>query len=386
MLREKGKRIKELGQVFTTEKIAKEMTSLIKNQGRVLEPSCGDGIFLNRFNNCVGIEIDPSIAPKNSIVMDFFDYPVENKFDTIIGNPPYVKYKNISTNTKSKLNRELFDERSNLYLFFVEKCIQHLTPNGELIFIVPRDFQKATSAKKLNEFMYKNGTFTYFRETGDEKIFPNASINCVIFRYQKGLLSHTLDNGIKYTVENGQIIFSDDRNIKLSEIADVKVGAVSGKDEIFTNEQFGNVDFVYSKTFSNGKTKKMIYEEKSPFLEVYKDILLSRKAKPFNEKNWWTWVRSYKRNSKKRVYVNSKTRYENPFFTHNCNDFDGSILAIFPKDQTIDIEEFKNCLNQVDWAQIGFKTGGRYVFSQNSLLNAPLPLFFSKFKPKITNN
>lgn len=82
----------------------------------------------------------------------------------------------------------------------------------------------------------------------------------------------------------------------------------------------------------------------------------------------------------KRVYVNGKTRYNSPFFLHPCNDFDGSILAIFPKNQNINIEEFKNCLNAVDWEKIGFKSGGRYLFSQNALMNAPIPLTFEKFK------
>lgn len=376
----KHKKVETLGQIFTTDNIIQEMLSLRKNKGNILEPSCGNGAFSNQIDNCTAIEIDPEVAPVDAIVMDFFDYPSGNKFGTIIGNPPYVKYKNIPSETKEKLNKDMFDERSNLYLFFIEKCIQHLVNDGELIFIVPRDFQKATSAKKLNKYMYENGTFTYFRETGDEKIFPNASLNCVIFRYQKGLVTHTLDNGTKYTVVNGQIVFDDTEHIKLGDIADVKVGAVSGKDEIFANETYGNIDFVCSKTFNTGETRRMIYEEKISFLEEYKDILISRRAKPFNESNWWTWVRPYKRNTLKRVYVNGKTRYNSPFFLHPCNDFDGSILAIFPKNQNINIEEFKNCLNAVDWGKIGFKSGGRYLFSQNALMNAPIPLTFEKFK------
>lgn len=28
--------------------------------------------------------------------MDFFDFPVSEKFDTIIGNPPYVRFQDIA--------------------------------------------------------------------------------------------------------------------------------------------------------------------------------------------------------------------------------------------------------------------------------------------------
>ena len=33
--------------------------------------------------------------------MDFFQYSIENKSDTIIGNPPYVRYQDIPKDTKN---------------------------------------------------------------------------------------------------------------------------------------------------------------------------------------------------------------------------------------------------------------------------------------------
>lgn len=39
--------VKELGQVFTPQYIVSDMMNLIQNNGRFLEPSCGDGAFLN---------------------------------------------------------------------------------------------------------------------------------------------------------------------------------------------------------------------------------------------------------------------------------------------------------------------------------------------------
>ena len=138
--------VKTLGQVFTPAEVVNKMLSLRKNFGRVLEPSCGAGAFFNAIPNCVGIEIDSNHCPKNAYNMDFFDYPISEKFDTIIGNPPYVSFQDISESTKSKLDMQLFNSRANLYLFFIEKCIRHLTSHGELIFIVPRDFLKSTSS------------------------------------------------------------------------------------------------------------------------------------------------------------------------------------------------------------------------------------------------
>ena len=64
----------ELGQFFTPDFVAQEMSNLIQNHGSLLEPSCGNGVFLQYLpKTAVAIEIDPDVAPKNAKIMDFFD-------------------------------------------------------------------------------------------------------------------------------------------------------------------------------------------------------------------------------------------------------------------------------------------------------------------------
>lgn len=367
--------VETLGQVFTPPEIVDEMLALRRNHGSVLEPSCGDGAFSNRIPSCVAIEYDRAVCPDNALCMDFFDYPVSNLYDTIIGNPPYVKYKNIMPDTKGKLPMELFDKRTNLSLFFIKKCFDHLKPHGELIFIVPREILKATSAIKLNTLLYENGTITNFRETGDDRVFKNACPNCIIFRYEKDNLSHKTNDGKTFSVINGQIIFhsGDCGKTMLKDIADVCVGAVSGKDEIYINEEYGNRDFVCSTTRKDGKTRRMIYNVRIPYLEQFHDVLINRGIKHFTEDNWWKWGRDYPENDKPRIYVNCKTRWNDPFYTHPCKNFDGSVLAIFPKDESTDLNQFAMAMNKIDWESLGFKCGGRYLFSQKSLENVVLP-------------
>jgi adenine-specific DNA-methyltransferase len=89
----------------------------------VLEPSAGDGAFFalrQRGAEVVGIEIDRAL-PGRAQVGDFFAYPLDEQFDTIVGNPPYVRYQDVAGKRKS-LNSDLFDARSNLFLFFIEKA------------------------------------------------------------------------------------------------------------------------------------------------------------------------------------------------------------------------------------------------------------------------
>ncbi|MCK6391376.1 MAG: Eco57I restriction-modification methylase domain-containing protein, partial [Azonexus sp.] len=128
--------VERLGQVFTPPNVVDFMLGLCRNPGRTLEPSAGDGAFFDalkaRGRKVTGIEIDRRVAPSGAKVMDFFSLSEAESFDTIIGNPPYVRYQDIAESTRKKLKSSLFDKRSNLFLFFIEKCIRHLTPGGEL--------------------------------------------------------------------------------------------------------------------------------------------------------------------------------------------------------------------------------------------------------------
>ncbi|WP_420792689.1 Eco57I restriction-modification methylase domain-containing protein [Metamycoplasma hyosynoviae] len=74
------------------------------------------------------------------------------KADVIIGNTPYVSFKDIQNKPQSNL---LF-HKPNLYMFFFEKAIHDLNENGELIFIVPNSILTNTSNKKINEEIYNN--------------------------------------------------------------------------------------------------------------------------------------------------------------------------------------------------------------------------------------
>ncbi|MDE7447681.1 MAG: Eco57I restriction-modification methylase domain-containing protein, partial [Helicobacter sp.] len=110
--------VESLGQVFTPRHIVDTMLRLAKNAKRLenprfLEPSCGDGAFLRHLpSNAVGVEIDTNLcadsALESKIVhIDFFALSLDEKFDCIIGNPPYVRYQDIVDSTKDVSNTHL---------------------------------------------------------------------------------------------------------------------------------------------------------------------------------------------------------------------------------------------------------------------------------------
>ena len=127
------------------------------------------------------IKILNTIDKKNIIFGDFLEKKIIKKYDTIIGNPPYVK-----------------TSKGNLYIDFIEKCYNLLNDIGELIFIIPSDFFKLTSSSKLLNTMFENGSFTHIYHPHNENLFENASIDVIIFRYCK---NKKLDKTVLYNDE-----------------------------------------------------------------------------------------------------------------------------------------------------------------------------------------
>lgn len=401
------------GQVFTPEPVVRFMIGLMKDgaQGAVLEPSCGDGAFYHALKSAfparalTAVELDPNVCPPGAVQADFFRWKPGKAFrgfDTIIGNPPYVRYQDILPGTRAALSADCLDGRSNLYLHFIERCVKLLAPGGELIFITPRDFIKLTSAARLNAWMFEQGSFTHVVELGDRPVFKGATPNCMIWRFEKGRTDRSvqfaaLDGRARITdldaldwvrrqslISQGHLSFEtasdpDQAGLRLGDVARIRVGAISGDDPLF-GALPGNRDFVCSRTRTSGALRPMFWSEDAPappeILLPYKARLITRGVRRFTEENWWKWGRKHFMSDAPRIYVNAKTRQRRPFFVHDCKDYDGSILAIFPHRADLGSDELAawcEALNEVDWAAQGFVCDGRFLFSQRSLLSARLP-------------
>lgn len=266
----------------------------------------------------------------------------------IISNPPYKKLK----------------KETNLYIQIIQKLVdKNIT---DLNFLVPRDFIKMTSARNLNNDLYNKGGFIYWQEFGDEKIFEDASPNLCNFYWV-----YNKKHNINISVSDGYISFEkSDNGIKLSDIFDIRVGAVSGNNDIFYNGK-GNLEMAVSTTRKTLKTIKILYGKNYiNNLLPYKNILIKRKGAKFDEDNWWEYIRKpYIVSDKNIILVNCKTRNSKPFYTIKCDCYDGSLLGLIPKDKNLNVDKWIDKLNNVDWEQKGFKAGGRFIFNQRSLSN-----------------
>ena len=188
------------GQYFTISLIADFMVSLISHARdcRVLEPSCGKGVFLDslkkkNFNNLSAYEIDKTLSPAYDFVKfkSFISVPTSEKYDVVIGNPPYIRWKNIEPELKSELERnELWNRYFNSlcdYLFiFILKSIEHLNNGGELIFICTEYWMNTTHSATLRDYMCRNGYLTEIYHFKEAPLFEKVTASFIIFRFIKG--------------------------------------------------------------------------------------------------------------------------------------------------------------------------------------------------------
>lgn len=157
-----------------------------------LENSCGDGAFIQALidrgvpaSNIYACDIDKDICGNitNIIPADnfrlgsFFDQKDwEEKFDVVIGNPPFVRIHNISEETKKEIKD--FDfcfGMYDLYYAFYEYGLKMLKPNGILLYISPNSFTKNASGAKMREHIEKNNLLAYFEDFSDEQKFEGYS-------------------------------------------------------------------------------------------------------------------------------------------------------------------------------------------------------------------
>lgn len=372
----------KLGQYFTKDKsLQKKVLEFILNNPKlILEPSIGRGDLVNyviKKNKKIKFdmyEIDESIdvlerVKKDKVVYgDFLEKKIDKKYQTIIGNPPYIRTKT-----------------GNLYIDFVKKCFELLEENGELIFIVPSDFFKLTSSSKLLNEMMDSGTFTNIYHPHNEKLFENASIDVVIFRYCK---NKNLEKKVMYNEEllyvvnnNGVISFSKEINNKLllGDLFDVYVGLVSGKDEIYCNKKLGNIDVLVGDNL----TKKFIFIKNYPsnnkkineHLEKNKNVLIERKIKKFNDKNWFEWgaprnINAMENDESNCIYIYNLTRKDKVAFIDKVQYFGGGLLMLKPKKKNIDLNKVIEFLNSNEFRNKfmfskRFKIGHRQIINSN---------------------
>ncbi len=189
----------KFGQYFTPKVVADFMIGLadITSNSKILEPSCGEGVFLEilqkkGYNDLTAFEIDQDLATDFPFVRyeSFVSANINDKFDLIIGNPPYIRWKNLEDELKQELStnaiwNKYFNSLCDYLYIFILKSIELLNENGQLIFICPEYWMNTTHSISLRNYMVQNGYFEEIYHFNETPIFDKVTVSIVIFKFVK---------------------------------------------------------------------------------------------------------------------------------------------------------------------------------------------------------
>lgn len=108
-------------------------------------------------------------------------------FDVVIGNPPYVEFKQLDKSIKNALEKFYFSTKGKYDLFipFIEKSINLINKTGVSSFIVPSMFSKRDFGKNIRSYISSNVFISEIVYFADFQIFKNVTNYPLIFILSK---------------------------------------------------------------------------------------------------------------------------------------------------------------------------------------------------------
>ncbi|MBI4267034.1 MAG: N-6 DNA methylase [Chloroflexi bacterium] len=109
---------------------------------------------------------------------EFKDIMAQGGFDVVIGNPPYIRSRNLN-DCEEEFFRTIYGvayERFDIYTIFIERGIRLLNAGGRLGFIVPNKFLAARYATKLREYLLQSCVIEAVVDVSNIGVFKEAAV------------------------------------------------------------------------------------------------------------------------------------------------------------------------------------------------------------------
>lgn len=312
------------GAFFTPDYIIDFIISEVKPQpnDKNLDPSCGCGAFLigltdyykNTFEKSIKSIVKENIygsdilaynihrtkllltiyALQHNEILEETDFNLYNQdslkadwnlsFDTVVGNPPYVKFQDLSDENREYLVKNWTTVEGgtfNLYFAFFELGYKLLKPTGRLGFITPNNYFTSLAGEAMRRFFQQKKCVSRIIDFTHKKVFDAQTYTALTFlnkQENEAITFDRLKNG--YTpqdflpIANGSPNYLKDLNIKkwrllktdeqkniktietigtqISKLFDICVGIATLKDDVFFIDGTNEKDGYFIKTTDKG--------------------------------------------------------------------------------------------------------------------------------------
>ena len=204
------------------------------NPKNILEPSCGDGVFLEALSPLISdsttitaIELEEKEAEKasdrsrsferlkpNIICTNFLQWYLQadknhNHFDAVIGNPPFIRYQYLSKSDQDfsesifKRHNIPFTKHTNAWVPFIIASLSLLRPRGRIAMVLPSELLHVLHAQSLRCFIGQHCKKIIIIDP-EEIWFDNTLQGAVLFLAEKkhDVREHTTGLKIIQTVGN----------------------------------------------------------------------------------------------------------------------------------------------------------------------------------------
>lgn len=307
-----------------------------KREHKNLDPSCGCGAFLigltEYYKNYLGKSIRKTIqeniygsdileynihrtkliltifALQNDEILEESDFNLYHQdslktdwklqFDNIVGNPPYVKFQDLSNENRDYLIKNWISIEGgtfNLYFAFFELGYKLLKPTGKLGYITPNNYFTSLAGESIRRYFQQKKCVSKIVDFSHKKVFDAQTYTAITFLSKQENEVITFDrikdgyspknflpivnrspNYLKdLDVKKWRLLKTDEqKNIKIIEtigtpigkLFDICVGIATLKDDVFFVDGSKEQNGFYIKTTENG-----IFEiEKEITKPVYK--------------------------------------------------------------------------------------------------------------------
>lgn len=205
-------------------------------------------------------------------------------FDNIVGNPPYVKFQDLTDDNRSYLVKHWTTVEGgtfNLYFAFFELGYKLLKPTGKLGYITPNNYFTSLAGEALRKYFLHQKCVTRIVDFSHKKVFDAQTYTAITFlnkqqneaiRYDRIKDGYSPElflanaNGSPNYLENlnvkkWRLLKTDEQqNIKtietigkpIGKLFDICVGIATLKDEIFFIDGSKQKNGYYIKTTDNG--------------------------------------------------------------------------------------------------------------------------------------